>query len=103
MTGTPDSPGIMVLILQDLFNSIQAKTNEKSFQIRMSYVEIYNEIIRDLLLPNSKDTYLDLRDDPVKGVCIAGVTEINVNETKDVMNLLSAGNKRRSTEATMAN
>lgn len=46
----------------------------------MSYVEIYNEIIRDLLLPNSKETYLDLRDDPVKGVCIAGVTEHIVTE-----------------------
>jgi kinesin family member 18/19 len=69
----------------------------------MSYVEIYNEIIRDLLLPNSKDTYLDLRDDPEKGVCIAGVTEHVVSEPAEVMNMLTVGNKRRSTEATMAN
>ena len=69
----------------------------------MSYVEIYNEIIRDLLLPNSKDTYLDLRDDPTRGVCIAGVTEHVVNEPHEVMNMLTIGNKRRSTEATMAN
>lgn len=69
----------------------------------MSYVEIYNEIIRDLLLPNSKDTYLDLRDDPERGICIAGVTEHVVNEPHEVMNMLSSGNKRRTTEATMAN
>ena len=69
----------------------------------MSYVEIYNEVIRDLLLANSKDTYLDLRDDPIKGVCIAGVTEFTVGEPKEVMNLLTIGNKRRTTEATMAN
>ena len=55
----------------------------------MSYVEIYNEIIRDLLVPHSKDTYLDLRDDPIKGVTIAGVTELRVFERKEVMNLLS--------------
>lgn len=69
----------------------------------MSYVEIYNEIIRDLLLPNCKDTYLDLRDDPEKGVCIAGVTEHVVNEPQEVMSMLTIGNRRRTTEATMAN
>ena len=69
----------------------------------MSYVEIYNEVIRDLLLANSKDTYLDLRDDPERGVCIAGVTEYVVTQPQEVMNMLTVGNKRRSTEATMAN
>lgn len=54
----------------------------------MSYVEIYNEIIRDLLLPNSKETYLELRDDPVKGVCIAGVTEFTVQHPQEVMDYL---------------
>jgi hypothetical protein len=46
----------------------------------VSYVEIYNEVIRDLLVPNSKDTYLDLRDDAVKGVCLSGVNEFSVVE-----------------------
>lgn len=69
----------MVLILKDLFHAIASQT-DKQISLKMSYVEIYNEIIRDLLLPNSKDTYLDLRDDPEKGVCIAGVTEHVVSE-----------------------
>ena len=69
----------------------------------MSYVEIYNEVIRDLLLPNCKDTYLDLRDDPDKGVILTGVTEFTVQDPKEVINLLNTGNKRRTTEATMAN
>lgn len=69
----------------------------------MSYVEIYNEVIRDLMLSNCRETYLDLRDDPVKGVCIAGVTEYVVTEPKEVLNMLNVGNKRRSTESTMAN
>jgi hypothetical protein len=46
--------------------------------MKMSYVEIYNEVIRDLLLPNSKDTYLDLRDDSERGVVLTGVTEFTV-------------------------
>ena len=92
----------MVLILQDLFKTIQEHT-EKNITLKMSYVEIYNEVIRDLLLANCKDTYLDLRDDPDKGVCIAGVTEYIVREPREVMNMLTTGNRRRSTEATKAN
>jgi len=69
----------------------------------MSYVEIYNEVILDLLIPNNKEQYLDLREDPINGTCIAGVTEYVVNEPKEVMNLLTIGNRRRTTEATGAN
>jgi kinesin family member 18/19 len=39
----------------------------------------------------------------VNGTCISGVTEFVVKEPKEVMNLLTVGNKRRTTEATMAN
>ena len=92
----------MVLILQDLFDAIE-QSSELRITLKMSYVEIYNEVIRDLLLPNAKDTYLDLRDDPDKGIQIAGVTEHAVSDPKAVMTLLTQGNRRRTTEATMAN
>lgn len=85
-----------------MFKKILIDT-EKEFEIRVSYVEIYNEVIRDLLVPNSKDTYLDLRDDQIKGVVLSGVTEFAVKEPKEVMDLLVSGNKRRSTESTKAN
>lgn len=52
---------------------------------------------------DSKDTHLDLRDDHVKGVVLTGVTEFTVAEPKEVMDLLVAGNKRRTTESTKAN
>lgn len=55
MTGTLESPGIMVLILQDLFKAIQERRSDKEFSIKMSYVEIYNEVILDLLIPNARD------------------------------------------------
>ena len=52
------------------------------FQVTMSYLEIYNEHIRDLLAPE-KGT-LDLRDDSKKGIHVAGLTEANTTSTKEV-------------------
>ena len=58
-------------------------------------------MIRDLLVPSSG--YLELRDDPEKGIVMAGVTECKAESTEQVMNLLLIGNRRRTTEATNAN
>ena len=41
------------------------------YEVTASYVEIYNENIKDLLNTNKRE-YLDLRDDPIKGLVIAG-------------------------------
>ena len=67
----------MYLIIKGMFDSIRDVTDKK-FEIKVTFVEIYNEIIRDLLVSNSKDTYLDLRDDPERGVQLSGVTEFQV-------------------------
>lgn len=72
----------------------------------VSYVEIYNESIRDLLVTGSKDspyTYLELRDDPNRGVVMAGVLEVKAVNLHMVMNLLHQGNRRRTTESTNVN
>jgi kinesin family protein 18/19 len=102
MTGTEDTPGIMYLIIESMFDKIHAKPDKK-YEIRVSYVEIYNEVIRDLLVPNSKDTYLELRDDHLRGIVISGVNEFSVGQPDEVMELLVSGNKRRTTESTKAN
>jgi len=77
MIGTSDNPGITFLIIKGMFDKIQNET-EKKFEIKVSYVEIYNEAIRDLLVAHCKETFLDLRDDPEKGIQLAGVTEFQV-------------------------
>ena len=100
MLGNHEIHGLSALTIQDIFDYIK-KDEEKDYNIMISYVEIYNESIRDLLVSSS--SYLELRDDPIKGITISGVTEYPAESTEQVMNLLFTGNKRRTTEATNAN
>ena len=58
-------------------------------------------MIRDLIVVSSD--YLDLREDPLKGVQVAGLSEVEVESTEDVMDLLQFGNQNRTQEATGAN
>lgn len=100
MLGNHEIPGLSALTIQDIFDFLK-KDDEKEYNIMISYVEIYNETIRDLLVSSSN--YLELRDDPIKGITISGVTEFPAESTEQVMTLLFTGNKRRTTEATNAN
>lgn len=89
-----------MLAIRDIFYYIE-KDEDNKFDVVITYVEIYNEMIRDLLVPSSG--YLELRDDPEKGIVMSGVTEFKAESTEQVMNLLLIGNRRRTTEATNAN
>nr|XP_053653604.1 kinesin-like protein KIF19 [Cherax quadricarinatus] len=100
MVGTTEQPGIMVRALNDLFNTLDSERNSKA-KISMSYLEIYNENIRDLLQPGGS---LELREDAKTGVIqVANLTEKAIINTKEVMKLLTKGNKERTCEPTAAN
>ncbi|KAK2820615.1 hypothetical protein Q5P01_023574 [Channa striata] len=61
MLGTDNQPGIYVRTLNDLFRAIEETSDDMLYSVSMSYLEIYNEMIRDLLNPSSG--FLDLRED----------------------------------------
>lgn len=85
MLGTDANPGIMALTLADLFNKIERGASEnpqEKIQVSLSYLEIYNENIRDLL--SGKAEFLDLRDDGSKGVVVAGITSVTANSAEEV-------------------
>ncbi|XP_063602768.1 kinesin-like protein KIF19 [Penaeus indicus] len=101
MVGAPDQPGIMVRALNDLFHALETSHAHANMQISMSYLEIYNENIRDLLQPGGT---LELREDAKTGVIqVAGLKEVSTLNTKEVMRLLTKGNKERTCEPTAAN
>ncbi|KAF0303182.1 Kinesin-like protein KIF19 [Amphibalanus amphitrite] len=102
MVGTVEQPGIMVRAMNDLFKYMAEKKDELEFKMSLSYLEIYNENIRDLLKPSSGT--LELREDAKKGTIeVAGLSEVSTMNTKEVMKLLTKGNKERTMESTAAN
>lgn len=118
MIGNPQHPGIMVLTMRDLFHAIADKKSERQYHLSVSYMEIYNETIRDLLVENSKP--LALREDGDKGTVtmlngifvayfilgtctIAGLSSQVPTSVEEVMELLAIGNARRSQHPTDAN
>ena len=69
MVGEGENSGIMIRSVSDLFKIIkQDNEKEKKFGIKISYIEIYNEIIKDLL--SDKSTQLEIRTDAQKGVVL---------------------------------
>ncbi|KAJ8929813.1 hypothetical protein NQ314_017410 [Rhamnusium bicolor] len=100
MVGDRTQPGIMIRALNDLFEAV--KDNEDEYTVTMSYLEIYNEQIRDLLNPASG--YLELREDSRgRNIQVAGLSEISTTSTDEVMLLLQKGNKARTIEPTAMN
>jgi centromeric protein E len=53
MLGAPRSPGIVPMAIRDIFLYI-SQTPDREFLLRVSYLEIYNEVIRDLLNPGEE-------------------------------------------------
>lgn len=101
MLGTDHEPGIYVRTLNDLFRAIEENSNDMEYEVSMSYLEIYNEMIRDLLNPALG--YLELREDSKGVIQVAGITEVSTINAKEIMQLLMKGNRQRTQEPTAAN
>ncbi|XP_040605957.1 kinesin-like protein KIF19 isoform X2 [Mesocricetus auratus] len=101
MLGTDHEPGIYVRTLNDLFRAIEETSNDMEYEVSMSYLEIYNEMIRDLLNPALG--YLELREDSKGVIQVAGITEVSTINAKEIMQLLMKGNRQRTQEPTAAN
>jgi len=92
INGTPQEPGLIPLSVTEIFNYI-AKNHDREFLLRVSYMEIYNETITDLL--NTKSGKLQMREDINKGIFVAGLSEEFVTSVDDVMALIKEGNSVR--------
>lgn len=92
--------GMCLLTVEKIFQLMQEQTDKK-FAIRISYLEIYNEHVRDLL--DDKQTQLMIVEDPVRGVFVPELREIDVEHPSELIDLIVDGNSRRTMASTSAN
>ncbi|WWC71280.1 uncharacterized protein I206_105233 [Kwoniella pini CBS 10737] len=101
--------GIVPRVLHRLFSLLDASKNTE-FSVKCSYVELYNEELRDLLAVDYKGEIttanhggLKLYEDGKKGVNIQGLEEAGARNLKEALNILEKGVKRRQTAETKMN
>ncbi|XP_054844262.1 kinesin-like protein KIF13B isoform X2 [Eublepharis macularius] len=104
MMGTADQPGLIPRLCSTLFERAQKEENEEqSFKVEVSYMEIYNEKVRDLLDPKGSRQSLKVREHNVYGPYVDGLSKLAVASYKDIESLMSEGNKSRTVAATNMN
>ncbi|XP_058406400.1 kinesin-like protein KIF13B isoform X3 [Diceros bicornis minor] len=104
MMGTTDQPGLIPRLCSGLFERTQKEENEEqSFKVEVSYMEIYNEKVRDLLDPKGSRQTLKVREHNVLGPYVDGLSKLAVTSYKDIESLMSEGNKSRTVAATNMN
>ena len=65
MLGDGDERGVLELAVEDVFRQMAEQSTDRDFVVRVSFVEIYNEAIRDLLTDDA-DSSVVIREDPKK-------------------------------------
>ncbi|KND93807.1 Kinesin-like protein KIF1A [Tolypocladium ophioglossoides CBS 100239] len=109
MMGTPDQPGLIPRTCEDLFERIEAAQNEDSnvaYTVRVSYFEVYNEHVRDLLVPvvpSAAPHYLKIRESPTEGPYVKDLTEVPVRNIDEIMRYMKMGDSSRTTASTKMN
>ncbi|KAF6843803.1 kinesin motor domain-containing protein [Colletotrichum musicola] len=109
MMGTPDQPGLIPRTCEDLFERIEAAQNETpniSYNVRVSYFEVYNEHVRDLLVPvnpNQPPYYLKIRESPTEGPYVKDLTEVPVRNLNEILRYMTAGDRSRTVASTRMN
>ncbi|OAP03125.1 hypothetical protein AXX17_AT3G09960 [Arabidopsis thaliana] len=92
MRGSPIEPGVIPLAVHDLFDTIYQDAS-REFLLRMSYLEIYNEDINDLLAPEHRK--LQIHENLEKGIFVAGLREEIVASPQQVLEMMEFGESHR--------
>eukprot|EP00891_Asterochloris_glomerata_P009575 jgi/Astpho2/9575/e_gw1.00146.42.1_t len=92
MRGTEQEPGIIPLAVREIFDHI-GSMQDREFLLRVSYMEIYNEEVHDLL--SSEQTKLQIHENKDSGIYVAGLREDIVTSAEHVLQLLGEGEKMR--------
>ncbi|CDO57120.1 hypothetical protein DV113_003753 [Geotrichum candidum] len=102
MQGSRENPGIIPLSVHAIFDLLQTPLVDpsRSYTVKVSYLEIYNEHLHDLLAPQTPSDEIKLRDDPQRGVRALGLREVTVNSPEELIEVIQNGDALRRTEGT---
>nr|XP_056720688.1 kinesin-like protein KIF18B [Euleptes europaea] len=100
MLGSEKDPGIMYLTMAELYKKIEARRGQERCEVLISYQEVYNEQIHDLLEPKGP---LIVREDPEKGVVVPGLSFHQPKTAKQLLEMLARGNQNRTQHPTDIN
>ena len=93
--------GIIPRIVEQMFASILRSPGNIEYTVRVSYMEIYMEKIRDLLAPQNDN--LPIHEEKSRGVYVKGLLEIYVSSVQEVYEVMRRGGSARATAATNMN
>ncbi|KAG2230512.1 hypothetical protein INT48_008317 [Thamnidium elegans] len=103
MMGYGEDKGITPKTCMELFNRIESNTDTTlNFRVEVSYIEIYNEKVHDLLNPKNKGN-LKVREHPSLGPYVEDLSRLVVRSFDDINHLMDEGNKARTVAATNMN
>ncbi|KAH7350567.1 kinesin heavy chain [Rhexocercosporidium sp. MPI-PUGE-AT-0058] len=105
MMGYGTEAGVVPKICQDMFERIsqmQLKDKNVKFTVEVSYLEIYNERVRDLLNPSTKGN-LKVREHPSTGPYVEDLAKLVASSFNEIEHLMDEGNKARTVAATNMN
>ncbi|CAG4951592.1 unnamed protein product [Colias eurytheme] len=101
--GEDGQEGIIPQICKDLFRRIRQTTSDDlTYSVEVSYMEIYCERVRDLLNPKNKGN-LRVREHPALGPYVEDLSKLAVMSYQDIYDLIDEGNKARTVAATNMN
>ncbi|XP_061733136.1 centromere-associated protein E isoform X2 [Nerophis ophidion] len=103
MMGSGHTPGVIPMAVEDVFQTIKTNCPNKKFLLRVSYMEIYNETVTDLLVDSWKRKPLEVRETINKNIYVADLTEEVVNSPAQALAWIRKGEKNRHYEKTKMN
>ena len=126
MSGTAEDPGVMTRAVEDIFAAVAAAGETRAFEVKASYMEIYNEEIRDLLAPDAPEersafnntfsnernagnasvtqsSHIKLVNGPKGLTQVIGLEERLVTDSAQIIDLVEEGTRKRSVGRTAMN
>ncbi|RXK39944.1 kinesin [Tremella mesenterica] len=97
----PDLRGLIPRIIEHIFDSIMVADVSIEYTVKVNYMEIYMERIKDLLAPQNDN--LSIHEDKARGVYVKGLTDVYVGSEVEVFKVMQAGGASRVVAATNMN